>query len=73
MWQWSARSFRRTATLLGVRSSFRGFQGLSPRPGWSTGSAQKGREANPEQNFSAKMTGSLVMSNDVTVSGLTMP
>ena len=45
----------------------------SPRPGWPSRSAQEGRKAYPERNFSAKMTGSVVMSNEVTVSELTTP
>ena len=71
--QWSGRSHRRTATRTGVRSSFTGMEGWSPRPGRSAGSAHNGRQANPAWNCSAKMTGSLVMSSEVTVSGLTTP
>ena len=32
--QWSGRSRRRTATRTGVRSSFTGMEGWSPRSGW---------------------------------------
>ena len=56
-----------------VRSSLRGMEGWSLLPGWSTGSAQEGRAENSDRNFSVNMTGSLVMSNEVTVSGLTAP
>ena len=69
--QWSGRSRRRTATRTGVRSSFTGMEGWSPRPGWL--SAHDGRRANPARNRSAKITRSLVMSSEVTVSGLTTP
>ena len=58
---------------MGVRLSLRGMEGWLPRPGWSTGSAHEGRAANPVRNVSAKMTGSLVTSDEVTVSGLTTP
>ena len=56
-----------------VCSSLRGMEGWSMLSGWSTDSAQEGREADPVRNFSAKMTRSLVMSNDVTVSAFTTP
>ena len=71
--QWSGRSRRRTATRTGVCSPLTGMEGWSPSPGWSAGSVHDGRPANPVRKCSAKMTGSLVLSSEVTVSWLTTP
>ena len=57
----------------GVRSSLIGMQGWSPSPGWSGGSVHSGRPANPVRKCSAKITGSLVISSEVTVLWLTTP
>ena len=66
--QLGGRSFKRTATRTGVRSSFTGMDGWSPIPGWSAGRAHCGGLANPVRNCSAKMTGSLVISSEVITS-----
>ena len=58
---------------MGVCSSLSGMEGWSLLSCWSTGSAQEGRAADPVRNFSAKMTRSLVMSKEVTVSAFTTP
>ena len=50
-----------------------GHGGWSLLSGWSTGSIQEGRAANPDGNFSANRMRSLVMSNEVTVSAFTTP
>ena len=71
--QWSGRSRRRTATRTGVRWSLTGMEGWSPSPGWSAVSVHDGRPANPVRKCSAKMTGSLVISSEVTVLWLATP